>query len=617
MKKDDYVWGLFPTMNMSPQGWLKEQLIIQAKGLSGHLHEFWPSIKESQWVGGKNEGWERVPYWLDGLIPLAWLIDDKDLKAVCKKYIDAIIDRQKADGWICPTEDRASYDLWALFLVLKTLTVWSDATGDDRVQGVIEKALKNCDMHIDRNTLFGWGQTRWFEALISISWLHARTGEKWLMDLAVKLRAQGFDWPALFEDWPYEKAQEHGRWSQMNHVVNQAMMLKGQSMYEACMGREVIDHVPLSMLGQLDKYHGVVTGMFNGDECLSGKSPIQGHELCAVVEFMYSLEWLTAITHDAYWGDRLESVTYNALPATFLPDMTAHQYDQQVNQVECSHQEDPLFLTNGPEANLFGVEPDFGCCTANMHQGWPKFASSIFMSAEDGIAITAYAPMKLKTTIEDADIMVSLETDYPFKNSIKVKVNASKSSLFSIYLRIPAWAKDASIKMGGKAEKVEAGKYHEIHRKWDGDTEIELILPMEATLIGRDNDLYSIKRGPLVYSLPIEERRVKQEKSEGKEKPWLNNIEIFPVSPWNYALCIDEGNLKELEFIEKKVLPGVFDHNTAPVEVWVDAKTVPWSMSHGAAAAYPEGKAVGEKVKIRLVPYGCTTLRMTEMPLAE
>lgn len=617
MKKENNTWRIYPTTNMTPQGWLKEQLIIQAKGLSGNLHEFWPSIRESQWIGGKDEGWERVPYWLDGLIPLAWLIDDKELKAVCKKYIDAIIDGQKADGWICPAEDRASYDIWALFLTLKTLTVWSDATEDDRVQGVIEKALKNCDRHIDRYTLFGWAQTRWFEALIPIIWLHERTGEKWLMDLAVKLRAQGFDWPALFEGWPYEKAQEYGRWSQMSHVVNQAMMLKGQSMYEACMGRKVMCDLPARMLEQLDGFHGVVTGMFNGDECLSGKSPIQGHELCAVVEFMYSLECLTAITHDVQWGDRLESVAYNALPATFLPDMTAHQYVQQINQVECSHQENPLFKTNGPESNLFGVEPNFGCCAANMHQGWPKFASSIFMSAKDGIAITAYAPMKLKTTIDDTDITISLETDYPFKNNIKIKVNAAKSSLFSLYLRIPAWAKDACIKMEGMAEQVEAGKYHEIHRKWDGDTEIELILPMEATLIKRDNELHSIKRGPLVYSLPIEERREKQEKNEGMEKPWLNNIEVFPMSPWNYALCINEGNLKELKFIEKSVLPGAFSHNTAPVEVWVDAKTIPWSMSRGAATAYPEGKAVGEKVKIRLVPYGCTTLRMTEMPLAE
>ena len=45
--------------------WLKQQLQTQTEGLGGHLHTFWPDIKDSQWRGGSAEGWERVPYWLD------------------------------------------------------------------------------------------------------------------------------------------------------------------------------------------------------------------------------------------------------------------------------------------------------------------------------------------------------------------------------------------------------------------------------------------------------------------------------------------------------------------------------------------------------------------------
>ena len=89
------------------------------------------------------------------------------------------------------------------------------------------------------------------------------------------------------------------------------------------------------MVQLLDEYHGMVTGVFTGDECLAGKSPIQGTELCAVAEYMYSLEHLISITGKSHWGDRLEKIAYNALPATFSPDMWTHQYDQQVNQIEC------------------------------------------------------------------------------------------------------------------------------------------------------------------------------------------------------------------------------------------------------------------------------------------
>jgi DUF1680 family protein len=118
------------------------------------------------------------------------------------------------------------------------------------------------------------------------------------------------------------------------------------------------------MVSLLDKYHGMVTGVFSGDECLNGTSPVQGTELCAVAEYMYSLEHLISITGKPHWGDRLERIAYNALPATFSPDMWTHQYDQQVNQVECSIQEHSIFSTNSGSSHIFGLEPNFGCCTA-------------------------------------------------------------------------------------------------------------------------------------------------------------------------------------------------------------------------------------------------------------
>src|SRR5690349_12111462 len=57
-----------PLGSIKPQGWLLEQLRLQGGGLSGHLDEFWPDVKDSGWKGGKAEGWERAPYWLDGFI---------------------------------------------------------------------------------------------------------------------------------------------------------------------------------------------------------------------------------------------------------------------------------------------------------------------------------------------------------------------------------------------------------------------------------------------------------------------------------------------------------------------------------------------------------------------
>src|SRR4029078_4468579 len=96
-----------------------------------------------------------------------------------------------------------------------------------------------------------------------------------------------------------------------------------------------------------------------------------------VVEYMFSLEQLIAILGDAALGDRLEQITYNALPATFSPDMWPHQYNQQANQVQCIVAEDRVYTNNGPDANIFGLAPHYGCCAANRAQGWPERAAHL------------------------------------------------------------------------------------------------------------------------------------------------------------------------------------------------------------------------------------------------
>ncbi len=123
-----------------PAGWLRRQLEIQAEGLCGNLDRFWPDVKDSRWFGGGEEGWERAPYWLDGLIPLAWLLQDKALQQRAAHYIDCILDKQQADGWLCPgttQEEKSAADLWALFLILKVLTGYEDVSGETRVQPAV------------------------------------------------------------------------------------------------------------------------------------------------------------------------------------------------------------------------------------------------------------------------------------------------------------------------------------------------------------------------------------------------------------------------------------------------------------------------------------------------
>ena len=120
-----------PLGSIRPLGWLACQLRIQADGLSGCLDEFWPDVKDSAWFGGSAEGWERAPYWLDGVIPLAWLLDDARLKHKVRHYMGYILDHQAADGWLGPGNP-AEYDLWAVLLIGKVLVQYHQASGAAR-----------------------------------------------------------------------------------------------------------------------------------------------------------------------------------------------------------------------------------------------------------------------------------------------------------------------------------------------------------------------------------------------------------------------------------------------------------------------------------------------------
>ena len=516
-----------------------------------------------------------------------------------------------------------NYDLWAQFLALKVLIQYAEIA-DPELQIILTKAVENnlrcIDLYIDRAPLFNWGQFRWFECLIAIFWLYEKTRDSWLLDLAVKLHAQGFDWTSFFKRWPYNDPIEKGHWSFMSHVVNNAMAPKAPGLWWQLTQDEVERQSAYTILEQLDKYHGMATGVFTGDECLAGKDPTQGTELCAVVELAYSLEILQNIFGDPIFGDQLEKVIFNALPATFAPDMWSHQYDQQANQVECSILPDRLWKTNGPESNIFGLEPNFGCCTANLSQGWPKFAAHIWLSSDDGgLGVGAYAPSTVDLRIQGVRVQAEIETDYPFRDDIHITINAEGEVDFPLYLRIPAWTKDATIRLGNETVSPEPGTYWRLNRNWSGFTEIQLKFPMQPSLWQGENAAVAIQLGPLTFALPIREdwRQVHQDHPD-RQLPHAD-WEVFPTSPWNYALLLQADRLAKILQINYHPMNEMpFSPQGAPISINVLGQRIPeWGTSNGSAEKVPPGpvKYSGPIEQLRLIPYGCTNLRITEFPV--
>lgn len=597
-------WNFYSSKEIKPAGWLRRQLEIQAEGLSGNLHKIWPDIRDSAWIGGKCEGWERVPYWLDGFIPLAYLLENEEMIATVKKYIEAILSAQKDDGWICPCEKekRSTYDTWAIQLICKTLKVYYECSGDERIPEVIYRVLKNYFelLKSGKIKLFKWGKYRWFETFVSINFLYEKYKEDWLTDLARIIKEQGFDYNSTVDSW---KKPSH-IWRLNTHIVNIAMMLKSEAVSHEILGLEYTDNAE-KLREILERYNGTAFEGFTGDEVLSGIDPTRGTELCSVVEQMYSYEEIFAHTGDNKWAERLEVLAFNALPATLSEDMWTHQYVQQVNQVACQKTMIMApFSTNGPYAHTFGLEPNFGCCTANFNQGWPKLTLAAFMHKDNTIINAIMIPSVL-----NADgVKIRLESDYPFKNKIHYYIDADRD--FEFVIRIPSFAQN--LKINGENADIRDVELA-INQ---GKTEIEIEFEAKPFLKKRPNDLFALQMGSLLFSVPVAyEKKMREYTRKGVERKFpYCDYQFIPKNSWNYGYV--DGNF-EVSF--KSVGDVPFSQDRPPITIKANMQKIDWGLKFpykSVCRKTPKSSnPISEVQQIELCPYGCARLRMTEMPV--
>ncbi|MGD0896580.1 MAG: beta-L-arabinofuranosidase domain-containing protein [Thermoguttaceae bacterium] len=522
-----------PLGAVKPRGWLRNQLQAQADGLTSYVY--------SAFSAPSNDG--NPPYHQEGIVALAYTLGDERVKALAEGYVDRRVTQ--------PISHRVVN--LANASIMRFLIEYQEATGDARIVPWMRDWYQQVDWSKKAG---GWEGAVRNEHLVAMYWLYNRTGDKLLLE-RVERELGGSDGgrghytitgvgrvAEGFLAFPEKKTDTHG--------VITALRIKYPGLYYLQTGEDEHRRASLEGIDRLDKCFGLVGGRFAAHENFprleSGREPNNATELCCVAEYAYSMEALFEALGDLSLADRLESLIYNSVPGSMTGDLWGHQYDTQANQVLVTAVK--RHFDNDANGILYGPLPMWQCCLCNMNQSWPRFVKSMWMASHDnGLVAAAYGPCEVTARVgaEGREVTVVEDTEYPFDGAIRLNLQLRDPTEFPLHLRIPAWAEGATIRAQGEETAAKPGAIATIKRVWRNGDSLELRLPMKVRIENRCHDAASILRGPLYFALRIgaDYREFPKERGRGiREKTNFPvfDWEIYPTTPWNYALVIDRAD---------------------------------------------------------------------------
>lgn len=604
-----------PLGSVRPQGWLLKQCELQRDGLTGNAEILYADDlgTNSAWLGGSGENWERGPYYFKGLVALAYTLNDGGLKQKAQKWMDWLLTHQRADGYIGPA---ANDDWWPRMAATYALKDYYEATGDSRVPDLLSNYFRYMLFAMPKRPLNEWGKARAGDEMDVALWLYNRSGDTNLLSLVQLLRQQAYDWTDIFSK---DRFMLFGTDFHPKHNVNVEQALKLPSVYYQLSGQPDDDKALALGLNSLMREHGLACGINSGTEFLSGNASIQGVELCATVEAMLSLETAVRITGDPALADRLETISFNALPAGLANDIKGLQYYTLPNNVvitEGGHG----FNQDYPNGTVPGPYSGYPCCRYNLHMGWPKLAQNSWAATADGgLAAIAYVPVIVNTRIGGKAVQITEDTGYPFEEQVRLKISVSKPMGFPLMLRVPGWCSNATITVNGHPQRhVTPGSFHRISRTWKNGDSVIIQLPMPVQLQSGPSRAVAINRGPIVYSLKIGERW--DIRTPDPRKLGFDEFEVHPTTPWNYALELNQANpASSLTFTKVSVPENPFDPSQPSVALLAKARLLPdwtigWRGTHAFEPPLSPVASASPLENVTLVPFGSQHLRVSWFP---
>lgn len=610
------------------EGWLKRQL----EGLTGHPENLGypydtcmlagrippPQVKH----GADWWPYEQSSYFFDGAVRLGLLLESPAAQKIPSGLMDYVL------GNSGPGKIGESTWGWPNVVAGRALMAEYSGTGNSAAAEVLRTYLLNGVPEGGRDGFLAE------QAL----YLYGLTGDQQLRDIAEANYDRYFFSDILSfsnerkirSDAPF---REHG--------VTAAEQLKLLPLMYSYTGNA--DALELAKLayGKAVADSMMPDGGMASSESLVAASFDSLHETCDITDWSWGFGYMLMASGEGGWGDRIERATFNALPGAVTKDFKQLQYFSSVNQVLASS---TCCSRYAMTRMSYRAAHETECCTGNVNRAMPNYVTRMWMRSKEGLAATLYGPCELTTKVNGQAVGITETTEYPFRETVTFTVKLERPESFALQLRIPEWCDGATVRLNGKAIAVHAaaGNFAELKREFsDGDV-VTLRLPMKVAIEKWfDGKAGVVRRGPLVYSLKISERRVESTKDsdairrvlKGNDIEGFPAVEFFPESEWRYGIESGlEGVLAQVK--ESAVGENPFLAESVPTRLTLPLrKLAGWAldwvpvMSPSAedlklAPKNPQDlpgeeqlKSPGKAARITLVPYGATHLRLTTFPL--
>jgi hypothetical protein len=659
---------------IKPRGWQKDQLELMAQGLPGHMHEFYRLVKDATWMGGNAEYSalnEAYSYYYDGVVPLAYLLDDARLISHVWKSTNYLLDHQHQDGWLGPENDPKRRNFWGrypLFLGLMQLAEADEAYEksilrsmhqfvdlmhsmlQDGYQGYVRKPGDLFDEQ--------WGRSRAADMIIVLQWLyqhHAYENSDKLHECIVRMYEMAYDWSWYFSEENYLQDDLESHPNDLLdslfpflHVVNAAQGLKSPAVMRRLTHEPILANKSRTGVEWTYRYHGTPSGAIYGDERQGSKKPFRGTELCSVVESLFSLNYLYQALGDRTFADRAEAAAFNALPAMILPDWWAHQYVAQTNQPASHKLRRPPFWNVRESGQTFGLEPNYPCCAVRFSTGLPKYIAASFLKADDDHFVHALlGPGELRASIAGSkqhphhdEVLIQCTTNYPFNHFLNYTIRTAHPLRFSV--RVPEWSLpetsvyqinnsttqplSPSNNTGLHTFTFPAGT-HNLAVWFDAKVRIE-----SHTDRTTNTTTITLHHGALLYALPVSpatytSHRPQNYNSPTDAPPQSADWTIEPSANTTWNLAVDPSTARFYGYPAQYAdeLPNpIWAMGAPPVSITVLACPVDWGLTEGGWADEPPGgethwreRCTGRARVVELKPYGSCHVRVAQFPLVD